>query len=306
MGHLWSKWYLYRCIRKHYLLICTGSGKTTLLSLICSDHPQTYSLPIKLFGRSRLPTPGQRGISIFDIQSRIGHSSPEVHAFFPRNLTIRQSLENAWAETFRGKPNLTYERDIVVDACLRWFHNELNPKAGGQDTFDSILCFEKRIPHGPTNRLDLNKQLNNYLNRDIDWADDFLFGDMSVSAQRVILMLRAIIKKPDIVILDEAFSGMDTYTRDKCMTFLTHGENVILARKYDSFESQKSLLAYDQNVAISGLEPRQALICISHLKEEVPRLVKDWLCLPEPNEGKAVRFGHIGRSGKWWDTIWGV
>ncbi|KAI7062894.1 hypothetical protein KC352_g43460, partial [Hortaea werneckii] len=29
-----------------------GSGKTTMLSLITSDHPQTYSLPVKIFGRS--------------------------------------------------------------------------------------------------------------------------------------------------------------------------------------------------------------------------------------------------------------
>jgi ABC-type molybdenum transport system ATPase subunit/photorepair protein PhrA len=75
-----------------------GSGKTTMLSLITSDHPQTYGLPIKLFGRSRLPAPGQPGISVFDLQRKMGHSSPEVHAFFPKNISLRRTLESAWAD----------------------------------------------------------------------------------------------------------------------------------------------------------------------------------------------------------------
>ncbi|KAK5001731.1 hypothetical protein LTR28_012313, partial [Elasticomyces elasticus] len=66
-----------------------GSGKTTLLSLITSDHPQTYSAPLRLFGKKRLPRPGEPGISLFEIQRRMGHSSPEVHAYFPKGLSVR-------------------------------------------------------------------------------------------------------------------------------------------------------------------------------------------------------------------------
>lgn len=104
-----------------------GSGKTTILSLICSDHPQTYSLPIRLFGRSRLPEPGLPGISIFDIQARIGHSSPEIHNHIPRSLTLRQVLENAWSDTFRGVPKLSGSAGARIDACLRWFEQDLRP-----------------------------------------------------------------------------------------------------------------------------------------------------------------------------------
>ena len=98
-----------------------GSGKTTLLSLICSDHPQTYSQPVKLFGRSRLPEPDKPGISIFDIQARIGHSSPEIHHHIPRTLTLRQTLENAWSETFLGTAKLDQKAVAVIEACLKWF-----------------------------------------------------------------------------------------------------------------------------------------------------------------------------------------
>src|SRR5947207_7944203 len=155
-----------------------GSGKTTILSLICSDHPQTYSLPVRLFGKSRLPKPGHVGISIFDIQSRIGHSSPEIHTFFPRTLSIRQTIQNAWAETFLSKPKLTAENHLAVNACLHWFEEDLRPRASTTEASNEDQ---------------------------LQWADDLRFGGLPFSAQRVALFLRAIIKKPDLVILDEAF-----------------------------------------------------------------------------------------------------
>ena len=65
------------------LLGPNGSGKTTLLSLLTSDHPHSYSLPIKFFGRSRLPSAGKPGLSLWDIQSRVGHSSPRSSRFLP-------------------------------------------------------------------------------------------------------------------------------------------------------------------------------------------------------------------------------
>jgi ABC-type molybdenum transport system ATPase subunit/photorepair protein PhrA len=102
-----------------------GSGKTTLLSLVTSDHPQTYSAPVKLFQRSRLPEPGVPGITIFEIQSRMGHASPEVHALFPKHLTIQRALETAWSDTPITQPRLDADATRRVEACLRWFAAEL-------------------------------------------------------------------------------------------------------------------------------------------------------------------------------------
>lgn len=269
-----------------------GSGKTTLLSLICSDHPQSYSLPIKIFGRGRLPELGRPGISIFDIQARIGHSSPEIHAFFPRRLTIRQTIRNAWADTFLGTPRLTREDEDIVDSYLRWFEPELCLLRSSQtsqlneDTFDS--------------------------QRSTKWADIVRFGDVPFSSQRVALLLRAIVKKPDLVILDEAFSGMDECLRDKCMIFLAWGETRY--SKYSAKNSKQELLVATPNnldqTQVTGLTENQALICVSHLKEEVPGLVRQWLCLPDPNEGLPARFGRfhgpleIYKNG--WKEIWGL
>ncbi len=275
-----------------------GSGKTTIISLICSDHPQAYSQPIKIFGRGRLPQVGLPGISIFDIQGRIGQSSPEIHAFFPKNLTLRRTIENAWAETFLGTPRLTYERDVMVEAVLRWFEPELNPM--------TRVTLRGEAPRAP----------KSYEEQDLGWAEDLRFGDLPFTAQRVALFLRAIVKKPDLIVLDEAFSGMDDYVRDKCILFLTWGHT----RYYRYYTRDKVPLAKRQltatephslgDVFMDGLTDDQALICVSHVKEEVPGVVREWMCLPKANEGKPARFGRVpgplNDDSKRWNEIWGL
>ena len=272
-----------------------GTGKTTLISLICSDHPQAYSQPLQVFGRSRLAQPGQPGISVFDLQARIGQSSPEIHAFFPRNLSLRQTLENAWADTFLGSPKLTTEIDDTVDACLRWFEAELNP------VFDPTTTqMVKR--HGQHTYYDP-------LPRSTDWADDVRFGEAPFSVQRVALFLRAIIKKPELVILDEAFSGMDDYVRDKCILFLTWGEkkSFKVGQQYGIEARSVSLTPQyliSDHEPISGLSDDQALICVSHVKEEVPGIVRHWMLLPEPGSHKPPRFGVWDRPLESDERIW--
>lgn len=261
-----------------------GSGKTTIVSLLCSDHPQTYSLPIRLFGRSRLPEPDRPGrpLTFWDIQSRVGHSSPEVHQHMPRGLTVRQIVQSAWADTFRAKPQLTPEAPGKVDACLRWFASELQPSSGG------------------------NAAATNSGSNDLAWADNYFFGELSFSAQRVLLFIRAVVKNPDIVVLDEAFSGMDESVRDKCELFLSHGETAT----YGGADNKivESEVAKQGKVQVQGLTDQQALICIAHVKEEVPDCVREWVCLPEANTTSAARFGRLDgplrTDRRRWDEIW--
>lgn len=207
---------------------------------------------------------------------------------------------------------LNYENDLAVDACLRFFERELNPNADFSGTRNDPLLPERRGNRGPLNKIKLTRQLTVYFERDIDWADTIRFGDISISAQRVALFLRAFVKKPDLLLLDEAFSGMDAITRDRCMLFLAHGENFLLDTQHGAPKAQKTILALKDDfvtnqITVAGLEKRQALICISHLEEEVPILVTKWLRLPEPNEGERVQFGRVGpmrRRRQWWDKVW--
>ncbi|KAI1403555.1 P-loop containing nucleoside triphosphate hydrolase protein [Hypoxylon fuscum] len=268
-----------------------GSGKTTIVSLICSDHPQTYSLPIKLFGRSRLPEPGsdQLPLTFWDIQSRIGHSSPEIHQHMPRSLTVRQIVENAWADTFRSKAKLDDESKKKVETVLRWFEAELNP---------AYVKSSRPASSAETSS-------------DLQWADHYMFGELSFSAQRVALFLRAIIKNPDIVVLDEACSGMDDGVRNRCLLFLEHGEAKTYEKRRDGSETVvDSQASKAGTVRIGGLSDNQALICISHIREEIPDCVREWICLPEANSGEPARFGvskePLGSDEKSWRQIWGM
>ncbi len=334
------------------LLGPNGSGKTTLLSLFTSDHPQSYSLPIKYFGRSRLPSRGKPGVSLWELQSRIGHSSPEIHAFFPKGVTIRRSLESAWAETFAAKPKLADNSKALVDAFLRWWEPEINPyyqpppplKAPSTPIDGLVSSFYPPIQH--------SSQTAN----ELEWASSPFntFGTLSFQAQRLLLLLRAIIKTPDIVILDEAFSGFSPQTRDKAMLFLRAGEefmphqhpastNRICMNDGDGERSRwqgkekttrekkegvdhlrrktESELAVNESLAPGGLESafhglshKQALIVVSHVREEIPDLVNEYLRLPGEEEvgehGRGIEMGECGdgslKTVDGWNRIWGL
>lgn len=281
-----------------------GSGKTTMLSLITSDHPQTYSLPIKLFGRSRIPGPGEAGISLFDIQRRMGHSSPEVHAFFPKGLSVRRAVQSAWADAPMAKPALTGEGRRRVDACLRWFGRELYP---GQD----VTVVERLESEVELKGRDVESIRAEYAKaveegKDLLWADDLRFAELSFSNQRLVLFLRAIAANPDLVILDEALSGIDEAIRDKALLFLSHGEKI--ASVTDG-KAKRSAIAKLDKVTFAGLTPDQALLVISHAREDVPGCLREWICLPEPGEGRQPRTGMLPGplelNPQCWNEIWG-
>jgi len=280
------------------ILGANGSGKTTLLSMITSDHPQTYAQPVKLFGRSRLPELGVPGLSIFELQSRLGHSSPEIHAFFPRQLTIREALESAFAETFLSKPKLNIERDRDITAMLLFWKAELDPNPL-ENTLPEISM--DHFPQFTSKQQSKNDKF--VIDHIVGYADDIRFGQLSVAQQRIVLFLRALVAKPDIVILDEPFSGLSATQRDKCLRFLDEGE--VPKRRYP----QRDTTEY----RFTGLSDQQALLMISHVPEEIPDSVRYYMRLPsDPGAGAEpldFRFGML-KSGtalrvpETWDAAW--
>ena len=187
-----------------------------------------------------------------------------------------------------------------MDTCLRWFEAELNSSYKPQSGRFSQKQLNEEIPQP----------------RSTDWADKIRFGDAPFSAQRVALLLRAIVKRPDLVVLDEAFSGMDEYVRDKCMLFLTWGETRSFGySKYDKARPRRRIVVstYPKLLdgdAFGGLSDHQGLICVSHVQDEVPGLVRNWISLPEATSGKPARMGKFigpleGDPGAWND-IWGT
>ncbi|KAF2143915.1 uncharacterized protein K452DRAFT_317329 [Aplosporella prunicola CBS 121167] len=292
-------WWEVRRGERWGILGSNGCGKTTLASLITSDHPQAYSVPMRLFGRPRVPEAGELATPLFDIRARIGHASPHVHESFPRHLSLRQVIESAWADTPLSKPRLDYAKDLRVDAVLRWFRAELHPTMG--ETLDQ-RAEHFRPPRESREYHDVRRKSARFvrimgevlreeeisLTSLLDWADALCFGDMSFSAQRLALFLRAIIHEPDLLILDEAFVGMDDVTRDKAMLFLSHGQNMALRYVNDHRlvstpgpRPARSDFARLNMVRVHGLQPHQALVCVAHAREDVPGCVMQWMRLPD-------------------------
>ena len=355
------------------LLGPNGSGKTTLISLLTSDHPHSYSLPIKYFGRHRLPSPGQLGLSLWEIQSRIGHSSPEIHVFFPKRLTIRRTLESAWAETYSSRPKISDEGKKLTDAFLRWWEPELNPSyhpPPPAQPYTSLVDEWMSTCYPPFVH---SAKIATHL----DWASSSTttFGTLSFQLQRFLLFLRAIIKNADIVILDEAFSGFSPELRDKAMLFLRAGERLVLGNRSVNNEgedvpeeapckvmknrrcdiekicrklgiivddlladkeelspevrkrvdhlrlmdlSQLNAIIGDQDDlsrhSFTGLDTRQALIVVSHVREEISDVVDEYVRLPGEEEvseqGRGVEMGRCEngsiRTVEGWSRIWGL
>lgn len=76
------------------LLGHNGAGKSTLLSLINGDNPQAYANDIILFDKKR-----GSGESIWDIKSKIGFVSPELHQYFPSDNSCLQVIESGYYDT---------------------------------------------------------------------------------------------------------------------------------------------------------------------------------------------------------------
>ena len=145
----------------------------------------------------------------------------------------------------------------------------------------------------------------------LDWADELLFRDVSFSSQRLLLLIRAVVKRPELVILDEAFSGMDDCMRDKCMLFLKQGvprSYVGSDRRGSHVQPRKS--DFQPDIQVGGLDDNQALLCVSHEQDEVPDVVRDYIYLPEIGSDKPARVGRLSKplhsDEVGWKEIWGM
>ncbi|KAF4587394.1 hypothetical protein GQ602_004087 [Ophiocordyceps camponoti-floridani] len=280
-----------------------GSGKTTLVSLLCAEHPQAFSAPMKLSGMTldaevlSIERPGTvwddrlddwvrkprgkshapempervdpetvesiwRPMTYWDVQRMVGISSPEVHQLIPRDWTVWQILERPWlrcptGNRFAPRPMLRRMRQGLL-----WFTPEIWPEDAARATKN---LSEQNQPKylvrktGHVKRTFDRERAARELVWGIEWAQERVLSDLSLSAQRVVLFLRAVLGTYDVVILDEAFSGMDAFTRDKCMRFLAEG-----------------MPTYGKDNTFVGLTEEQALVVISHVKDEVPDCVRDW------------------------------
>jgi len=153
-----------------------GAGKTTLLSLVSADNPQGYSNDIVLFDRKR-----GSGESIWEIKKKIGFVSPELHHYFLRRKSIYKPAKGEVA---------SYSGLSCLDVVLSGLKDEV-----GFTTVRSKL------------EVELARKWMHLMG--LEHLEKTSFLQSSQGEQRNILLARALVKSPELLILDEPCQGMD-------------------------------------------------------------------------------------------------
>ena len=199
--------------------------------MLTGEHPQSYtqSSRLNLFSRPRAkwPTPS--------LHAQIGRVSPELHNAFPRRkgLSVWDAIGTAFNNNFvpRGKKRVGLAED----------GSELE-EGGEVERWRLERMWHVLKGLGPTawNRGDAENQNS----RDTLKAfADRQFADLSPGEQSIVLLMRALVTRPPLVLLDEVWAGMD--------------ENMVTAARHYLREG-------------GGLEDGQACIVVTHWEDEVP------------------------------------
>ncbi len=173
------------------LLGHNGAGKTTLLSLITADNPQGYTNDLLLFDRQR-----GSGESIWDIKNRIGFVSPELHLYFLKGEGIFNTIPGL-GETL----HTSYSTLSCTDVIVSGFRDETGFSSPPTDR-------QREIANAWLSALQLE-----YLNKR-------LFNQASLGEQRSLLLARALVKSPTLLILDEPCQGLDQYQKNHFLQLL--------------------------------------------------------------------------------------
>jgi molybdate transport system ATP-binding protein len=160
-----------------------GAGKSTLLSLINGDNPQAYSNEIYLFDQRR-----GSGESIWDIKRRVGYISPELHIYFQRDLSHTEVVAISSGE---ASPIKFSQARINCEDVVTSGYNDL---VGSSQVVTPMQYKQAMRWMDLLHIKSLSKQ-NMY--------------DTSLGEQRLVLLARALVKNPALLILDEPCQGLD-------------------------------------------------------------------------------------------------
>ena len=264
-----------------------GSGKTTLLALLTGDHPQSYiQTHLKLPSLNTSTSPSSSPTSIpashnFTLRPRkqtptahlrtlIGVVSPEMFDAFPR----RHPGMNVWEAVGTGFNGgfVPKNRRATTKGSIGWVDvddDELGP--GWYDLSDHEKearreeiqkwrvgrCWEVLEALGPASWNSSNpslKSLQPFKNRPSPQTVAFAsinFSSISPGEQRLVLLMRALVGRPPLVLLDEAWSGMDDGM-------------IAAARRY--LRGDFTTPSY----GMGGIGEDQAVVVITHWEDEVP------------------------------------
>jgi len=215
------------------LLGPNGAGKTTLLSLVTADNPQGYSNDLVLFDRKR-----GSGETIWEIKERIGFVSPELHLYFLHGDGIFNSVPE-----LGEKAQHSYNSLSCTDVIVSGFRDEIgfvSSPTGLQYKIANAWLSVFKMEH-------LQKRK---------------FYQASLGEQRTLLLARALVKSPALLVLDEPCQGLDPFQTSHFIQILD-----FICRKMNT-----------------------TLVYVTHIREEIPSCVKNLLQL---EKGRVIYSGKI-------------
>ncbi|KAJ8102663.1 P-loop containing nucleoside triphosphate hydrolase protein [Lipomyces tetrasporus] len=128
----------------------------------------------------------------FSINKVIGHASPEIHAIFPATLTAFQTVSTGFTVG-----------SFLPPSSVSHVAGDLT-KQEQTDRIASLLQYFNVNP-------------------------DTLFSELTLNDQKLALFMRAIVKNPEVLILDEAFSGMNDESIFRCKHFVHEWGGTVIA-----------------------------------------------------------------------------
>ncbi|KZS99763.1 P-loop containing nucleoside triphosphate hydrolase protein [Laetiporus sulphureus 93-53] len=224
-------WTIHENSRWH-LMGDNGAGKTTLLAMITGEHPQSFTHAdcLRILGRQRDSWP------TVALNGRIGRTSPELHHAFPRRpgMTVWDVVGTGFHGEFvpRGRLHVGMNADGT----------SLEP-AGRVETWRVRRMWQVLEGLGP------RSWAGRVADGDYEAEEDKAFAkrhfvDLSPGEQSIVLLMRALVGRQQLVLLDEVWSGMDDGMVQAVRRYLADGGR--------------------------GLLPTQACVIINHFEEEVP------------------------------------
>lgn len=206
-----------------------GAGKTTLLSLISADNPQGYSNDLILFDQKR-----GSGESIWDIKKKIGFVSPELHHYFLRRKSIYKPA--------KGEVT-SYDGLTCLDVVSSGWKDEIG--------FTSLRTkMETDLARKWLHLVGMEK------------LEKASFLQSSLGEQRIVLLARALIKSPELLVLDEPCQGLDQF-------------------QIRNFLNLLDLICTDNQTT---------LIYVTHLAEEIPLCITNELALENGSVAQNCRL----------------
>ena len=236
-----------------------GSGKTVLLSVLTGDHPQSYTQraptsALVLFGAPR------RTHATTELRARIGVVSPELYNAWPRGRN--SSVWKAIATGFDGGFVPLDPRGLGVG-----LHGELSePERGWRaDRIWEVL-------RGLESHTWDAEAVGEAGKPDEQLVEEFAqrpFAVLPAGVQSIVLLMRALVGRPPLVLLDEVWAGMDDGMIRAARAYLRGG----------------------------GVGEEQAVVVVSHWEDEVPWGVEDGVkrFRLEGGEGAVVQQFSSGR-----------